>query len=61
MSYYPELDIHNGDKVKMLLDLPSYFTKKELEHATWVDSHSLAAKNDFNALKAEVDKLDINK
>ena len=45
----------------MLLDLPSYFTKKQLEHATWVDTHSLAAKNDFNVLKTEVDKLDINK
>ena len=45
----------------MLLDLPSHFTKKQLEHATWVDTHSLAAKNDFNALKAEADKLDFNK
>ena len=32
--------------------------KKELEHATGVD---LAAEKDFVALKAEVDKLDINK
>ena len=36
-------------------------TKKELDHATGVDTSDLAAKKDFIALKAEVDKLDINK
>ena len=35
--------------------------KKELEHATGVDTSDLAAERDFVALKAEVDKLDINK
>ena len=37
-----------------------YATKKELEHATGIDTSDLAAKKDFIALKAEVDKLDIN-
>ena len=35
--------------------------QKELDHATGADIFGLAAKKDFNALKAEVDKLDINK
>ena len=35
--------------------------KKELEHAIYVDISYLAAKSGFIALKAEVDKLDINK
>ena len=35
--------------------------KKELDHATSVDTSDLAAKKDFIALKAEFDKLDINK
>ena len=35
--------------------------KKELEYATGVDRSDLAAKKDFIFLKAEVDKLDINK
>ena len=35
--------------------------KKELDHASGVDTSDLAAKKDFIALKAEVDKLDINK
>ena len=34
---------------------------KKLDHATEVDTSDLAAKKDFIALKAEVDKLDINK
>ena len=33
--------------------------KKELEHATGVDTSSIAAKSDFIALKAEVNKLGI--
>ena len=35
--------------------------KKELDHATGVETFDLAAKKDFIALKAEVDKLDIDK
>ena len=36
-------------------------TKKELEHATGIDTSDLAAKKDFIALKADVDQLDINR
>ena len=61
MSYYPEPDSHIRDKVKVVLDLPNYVTKKELEHATGIDTSDLAAKKDFIALKAEVGKLNINK
>ena len=61
MSQHPELENHITDKVKVVLDFTSYATKKELEHATGVDTSDLAAKKDFVALKAEVDQLDINK
>ena len=61
MSYYPEPDSHIRDKVKVVLDLSNYVTKKELEHATGIDTSDLAAKKDFIALKAEVGKLNINK
>ena len=44
MSYYPEPDGHIRDKVKVLLDLSNYATKKELEHATAVDTYDLAVK-----------------
>ena len=41
--------------------MSNYATKKELDHATGIDTSDLAAKKNFIALKAEVDKLDINK
>ena len=36
MSYYPEQDSYVRDKVKVVLDLTNYATKKELENATEV-------------------------
>ena len=60
-SYFPEPDILIGDKFKVISDLPSYATKKELIDATSIDTSSLAAKRDFIALKVEVDVLDIRK
>ena len=59
MSYYPEPDSHIRDKVKVVLDLSNYATKK-LEHATSADASDLPAKKGFIALKAEVDKLIID-
>ena len=44
--------------MKVVLDWSKYATKKELDHATAVDTSDLVAKKDFIALKAEVDKLD---
>ena len=38
----------------------NYDARKELEHASGIDTSDLAAKKDFIALKAEVDKLDID-
>ena len=61
MNYHPESESHIRDKVKVVLDLSIYATKKELEDATGIDTSDLAAKKDFIALKAEVDKLDIHK
>ena len=61
MSYYSEPDIHIRDKVKVVLDLSNYATKKELELSTGIDTSDLVAWKDLIALKAEVDKLDINK
>ena len=41
--------------------MSNYVTKKELYHATGVDTSDSAAKIDFIALNVEVDKLDIAK
>ena len=43
MSYYPEPDSHIRDKVKEVLDLSNYATKKELEYVTGIDTSDLAA------------------
>ena len=61
MNYYQEPDSHIRDKVKVVLDLSNYATKKELDHATGVDTSDLSAKKEFITLKAGVNKLDINK
>ena len=61
MHCYPEPDSLIRDKVIVVLDLSNYTTKKELDHATSVDTSDLAVKKIFFGLKAEVDKLDINK
>ena len=44
MSYYPEPGSHIRDKVKVVLNLSNYATKKELSDATGVDASDLAAK-----------------
>ena len=53
MSYYPEPDIHIRDKVKIVLDLSNYTTRKELDSAADVDTSNVAAKKDFIPLKDE--------
>ena len=43
MSYYPESDSYIRDKIKSVLDMTNYATKK-LEHAMSVDTFDLTAK-----------------
>ena len=35
--------------------------KSDFKNATWVDASKLAAKSDLDSLKAEIDKIDIDK
>ena len=56
-----EHDSHVRNSDKVVIDFSNYASKKELEHATGIDTSDLAAKKAFVALKAKVDKLDINK
>ena len=53
MNYYPEADSQIRGKVKVVLDLSNYATKKELGHATGAGTYYLAVKKDFIVLKAE--------
>ena len=61
MIYYPEPGSHIRDKIKLILDLKNYVSKKELEDATGVDTSNLAAENDVITSKTKVGKLDIDK
>ena len=61
MSYYPKPGCHIRDKVRGVLDLSKYATKKELDHATGIDTSDLAGRKYFIALKIEVGKQDIYK
>ena len=61
ISCYPEQYDHINEKVKVVLDLSNYVTKKELNDATNVDTRNLAAKSDFVALETYFEKLDIIK
>ena len=47
MSYYLKPDSHIRDKVKVVLDLPHYATKKGLDRTTNVDTSDLAVKKDL--------------
>ena len=60
MIYYAEPDSQNRDKVKIVLGCQIMLLEK-ISDATVVNGSNLAAKRDFIALKAEVDKLVINK
>ena len=57
IGYYPEPDSHIRDKVKVVLDLSSYATTKELDHATRVDTSDWVTQKYFITLKLDINKL----
>ena len=54
MGYYPEPDSYIRGKVKVVLDLSKYATKKESKSVISVDISGLGAKRDSVTLKAKV-------
>ena len=61
MSRYfpkPPSDCKN---IKVKVDLSNYATKADIKDITHVDTSCLASKTNLANLKAEVDKLDIDK
>ena len=50
-----------GGDINVKVDLSNYITKINFKNATGIDTSKLAAKSDLVSLKAEVDKLDIDK
>ena len=60
MNYSPESEIHNRNKVKVVLDLTNYATKNN-QNMLKVLIHLIQLLKKFIASKAEFGKLDINK
>ena len=61
MSYYQDINSHITDKIKVELALSDYVPREELDRAMQVMIHLIQLIKRFIALKAEVEKLDINK
>ena len=60
-QYFPkQYERFDGD-INVEVDLSNYATKADLQNATGVDISKLAAKYDLARLKAEVDKVDVDK
>ena len=60
-QYFPKPYRSFEGNIKVELDLSSYATKAELKNTTGVDTSKLAAESDLASLKAEVDKIDVEK
>ena len=60
-QYFPKPYEPFGGDINVKVDLSNYETKANLENVAGIDTSKLAAKSDLASLKAEVDKLDIDK
>ena len=58
MNYYPELDRHNRNKIKVEWDISNNATKSVLKVAALAATSEL---NDLASTKSDVDKLEANK
>ena len=59
-QYFPKPSSHE-ENIKVEIDLTNYATKKDINDITHVDTSKFALKTNLANLKAEVDKLDIDK
>ena len=59
--YFPKPYEPFGGNVNVKVNLSNYAAKADLKNATEIDTSKLAAKSDLVSLKAEVDKIDVDK
>ena len=60
-QYFPKpYEPFSGD-INVKVDLSNYVTKVDIKNATRTDTSRLVVKSDLTSLKAEIDKLDIDK
>ena len=60
-QYFPKPFRSFGENINVKVDLWNYATKTDLKNITHIDTSSFAIKKHLASLKAEVDKLDIDK
>ena len=60
-QYFPKPYKPFGGDINVKADLSNYATKADLKNATGIDTSKLAAKSDLVSLKAEVNKIDVDK
>ena len=62
MSYYPEPDCHNRNKIKVELYFSNYAIKSDFScYATHIITSKFATNVHLGSLQYEVDKLDVDK
>ena len=59
-TYYPPYK-SSSNNIKVELDLANYATKDDVKNITHVDVSSFVSKTNLEALKTEVDKIDVDK
>ena len=60
-KYFPKLYKPFGRNINVKVDLSNYATKSDIKNISHVNTSSFSLKRNLANLKAEVDKLDINK
>ena len=60
-QYIPKPYRNFGGNMNVKVDLSNYTTKTDLKSASGIDTSKLAAKFDLASLKAEIDKIDVEK
>ena len=60
-QHFPKSYDHFAGNVKVELDLSNYATTGDLKGATEDDTSNLAAKSNLPSLKAELEKIDVDK
>ena len=60
-KYFPKPPRNNRENIKIKVDLSNYATEGDIKDITHVDTSGFALKTNLASIKAEVDKLDVDK
>ena len=60
-QYFPKPYEQFEEDIYVKVDLSNYATKADLKNATGTGTPKLALKSNLASLKAEIDKIDVNK